>query len=70
MDRVKVKQKFPQITENKLKLLSILSQNGVYATKKFNVQDGFIVLTQIDQDLDKIFGKETKNLLLDDHFTP
>ena len=69
MARVKIKQTSPTTT-TKIKLLQTLSLNLIYATKIIPVNDGYIVLTRDDDDLDKVFLKDCLQALQQENFTP
>lgn len=45
-------------------LLEVLSKNGIFATKIIPVADGFVVLTENDSELGKIFNSTTDQELL------
>ena len=69
MGRVKIRHLTPT-NRTKQKLLQVLSQNLIYATKIIDATDGFIVLTRNDQDLDLIFQGECLNNLQEENFSP
>ena len=61
MARVKIKGKDSRLPSRKQKLLEVLSTNDIYVTKILLVNDGFIIFTLNDDELDKIFKtKQTK----------
>ena len=69
MARVKIKH--PNSTpKTKQQLLQILSINLVYATKIVTLNDGFIIITSTDEDLDKIFQKKAYQELIEEGFAP
>lgn len=70
MARVKIKAENSKDLRKKLKLLELLSQNEIYANKIIVVPDGFIVLTNDESDLDRLFNGTTDRLLIDNDFTP
>lgn len=69
MGRIKVKIRNPN-EEKKMMLLRILSCNNVYATRLIQINDGFNVITQTDQDLDKIVSKVIAKDLREADFQP
>lgn len=70
MARVKIKCQNSKDKDKKIALLQILSLNQVYATRVISMPDGFVVLTNTDNDLDTIFRRDVKNSLNESHFTP
>lgn len=70
MARVKIKSDNTKDPRRTSKLLEILSTNDVYVTRLIPVNDGFIVLTSGDNELDKIFNNTTDKLLEENDFTP
>ena len=69
MTRVKIKHPSPS-QHLRIKLLQILSQNLIYATKIITLNDGFVVLTRNDEDLDKIFQGTCQDEIKKANFTP
>ena len=69
MPRVKIKHPDPT-GKNKIKLLRILSDKLIYATRIIPTNDSFIVITRTDEDTDNIFSSNTINLLKEEDFTP
>lgn len=63
MVRVKIKSQNANDSSRKIKLLEILSSNNIYVTRLINVPDGFVVLTDSDNEHDKIFNNKTKKEL-------
>ncbi len=53
---------------NRIILLRTLSANIIYATRIITVQDGFIVLTRSDEEVDKIFQQKTQQELINNRF--
>lgn len=67
----KVKIKTNNINENKkLKLLEILSKKHIYITKLIQVNDGYVIITAGDTDLDNIFNNDTDKELLKENYAP
>lgn len=67
MPRVKIKH--PDTSqERRLLLLRTLSENIIYATRIINAQDGFIVLTRSDEEIDKIFQEKVFQELKKNNF--
>ena len=56
--------------EKKILLLKILAENLIYATRIITVQDGFVVLTRSDEDMDKIFQGKTNEELANNSYKP
>ena len=69
MPRVRIKHPDPS-GSNKLRLLAILSERLIYATRIIQTQDSFIVLTRTDEDADKIFTTSTTDLFVEQQFLP
>ena len=69
MPRVKIKHSLPN-NQTKLQLLRTLSENLIYATRIITSQDGFIVLTRSDEDVDQIFQSKTSEQLHENGFQP
>ncbi len=69
MARVKIKSE-DTTQSNRIILLRILSANIIYATRIITVQDGFIVLTRSDEEVDKIFQQKTQQELTNNRFLP
>ena len=67
MARVKIKHPDPSPT-SKLKLLKTLSENLIYATRLIPINDGFIVLTRTDDDIDTNFKTNFQSNLKDQGF--
>lgn len=70
MAKVKIKAKNSRQPETTNKLLSLLSKHDIYATRVIPKNDGFVVLTYNDSELDKIFDGTTNNDLINNRFTP
>lgn len=70
MARVKIKTANSKTQERKNKLLEILSSNNIYVTKIIPVNDGFIILTNDDNELDKLFNNKTNVELENQEFNP
>lgn len=67
----KVKIKTNNINEGrKLKLLEILSKKDIYVTKIIEANDGYVIITAGDTDLDNIFNNDTDQELLKENYTP
>ncbi|ORD93408.1 hypothetical protein ECANGB1_2305 [Enterospora canceri] len=69
MPRVRIKHPDPNGAA-KIHLLRILSEHLIYATKIIPVNDGFIVLTGTDEEIDKIFNTNLQRSLNDQNFNP
>ncbi len=69
MPRVKIKHPKPD-AGNKLKLLKILSEELIYATKIVITPDGFVVITKDDEEIDNIFAKKIIEKLAAEDYTP
>lgn len=54
----------------KLVLLEILTKNDVYITQLIETNDGYVVLTSDEADLDEIFNNSTDNELRNQNFIP
>lgn len=70
MTRVKLKSDNSKDPRRKLKLLEILSTNGIYANRIIVTPDAFIVLTNDETDTDKLFNGVTDQILTSNGFTP
>lgn len=70
MARVKIRTGNPKDPRLKQKLLEILSTHDVYVTKIIETRDAFVILTNTDQDLDKIFNGTTEGKLEENNFFP
>lgn len=70
MVKVKIKCADPRDPRRSNKLLEILSCNDVYITRLIPVNDGYVVLTSSNSDLDKIFNNETDKQLEQNNFNP
>lgn len=70
MAKVKIKAKDSRKVETKNKLLDILSRHDIYATRIIPNNDGFVVLTLGDADLDRIFDGTTNTDLTNNGLTP
>lgn len=70
MAKVKIKSPNPKEERKKMKLLEILSTNEVYVTRIITISDGFITITNEENDLDKIFDGKTDQQLMQEGFTP
>ena len=69
MPRVKIKTPSPS-PQKRGDLLRILATNQIYATRIIELQDGYVVLTLNDEEVDKIFQEGCKKKLEDESFTP
>lgn len=69
MPRVKIKHPDPS-AKNKLKLLRLLSEKLIYATRIIPTTDSFAVITRTDEDTDNIFSPNTISLLKEEEFSP
>ena len=69
MARVKIKHPDPSPT-TKLKLLRTLSENIIYAIKLIPINDGFILLTRTDDEVDKVFKSDCQKTLQQQGFEP
>lgn len=70
MARVKIKTANSKDPRRKSKLLEILSTNNIYVTRIITVNDGFVVLTDSDSDMDRIFNNKTDKELKEKDFQP
>ena len=70
MGRIKIKHENSDDKIYKIKLLQILSINNIYATKIFNAHDGFVVLTNSDEDVENIISKNVAKELKEADFDP
>lgn len=52
------------------KLLELLARNEVYANRIISVSDGFIILTNSEKELYKIFNNITNKVLEENEFHP
>ncbi len=69
MARVKIKTSDTS-QDRRILLLRILSENIIYATRIINIQDGFVVLTRNDDEIDKIFQDKIVQDLKKNDFQP
>ncbi len=69
MTRIRIKHSNPKEKRWKQRLLEILASNEVYVTKILQTEEGFVVLSQSDEDTDKIFNIQCANQLTNDGFT-
>lgn len=67
MPRIKIKHKHPTI-QTKDQLLTILSEHDIYATKIIPLHDGYVVLTSLEEETDKIFDTPCQNSLNESSF--
>ena len=70
MARVKIKSPNPKDPRRKTLLLEILSRNLIYVTKIIQVQEGFLIITSSDAELDKVFNTTTSDDLNQHNFLP
>lgn len=70
MARLKIKTHDAKDPSKKTELLSILSWNEIYVTRIISTNDGFIILTYNEEELDKIFNNTVDKQLQDNNFTP
>lgn len=70
MARVRIKTQNPKDPRRKLKLLEILSSNEIYATKIIETKDAFIILTNNEDDPDRIFNGTTDTQLQENQSMP
>lgn len=69
MARLKIKS--PNAKDPKRReLLEILSLNDIYVARIIPTNDGFVILTHNDEELDKIFNNTTDKQLLKKNFSP
>lgn len=54
----------------KTEVLGTLSSNGIYVTRIITANDGFIVLTYNEKEVDKIFNNNTDKQLQEKNFAP
>lgn len=69
MARLKIKTPNSKDLKKKEELLGILSSNGIYVTR-ITTNDCFVILTQDDGELDKLFNNTTDKELQEKNFTP
>lgn len=69
MARVKIKIQSPS-PQNKTNLVRILSSHDVYASSIIDVRDGYVVITESIQEIDKIFTSTTFQDLQSHGFAP
>ena len=69
MPKVKIKHAEPN-NQAKITLLRTLSENLIYATRIISTQDGFVVLTRSDADVDLIFQTAIYDQLQENGFKP
>lgn len=70
MARIKIKSASFKDPARLKQPLEILSKNDILATKIIPISDGFVVLTENDSELDKVFNNITDNELASSQFTP
>ena len=70
MARIKIKSASSKDQARQDLLLEILSKNDIYATKILSAPDGFVVITENEAELDKLFNNTTDKELLSKQFTP
>lgn len=70
MARIKIKSESSKDPGRLKFLLELLSKNEIFAIKIIPISDGFVVLTESDSELDKIFNNATDKELTNNHFTP
>lgn len=70
MAKVKIKSNNSSNPLRKHQLLEILAKNEIYATKIISVQDGFVVITTCEAELDKVFNNKTDKELSKEGFSP
>lgn len=70
MARVKIKTTNNKSHQRKRDLLEILARNDIYVTRIIPSNDGFIILTNDNSELDKVFNGTTDKTLMEKEFTP
>lgn len=70
MARLKIKSANARDPNKKTELLGILSSNEVYATRIITANDGFVILTYNDEELDKVFKSNTLKQLQEKNYSP
>lgn len=68
MVRLKIKSPNSKDPGKKMELLGLLSSNGIYVTKIIATIDGFVILTYIEDEMDKIFNNNTDKQLQEKQF--
>lgn len=57
MARLKIKTQNSKDQSKRQELLGILATNGIYVTRIIAANDGFIILAQNEEEMDKVFDK-------------
>ena len=70
MTRVKIKRRNSHERDTKKKLLELLATNNIYVIRIITISDGYIVLTDNDNDCDKLFQKPCLDALHSQEFQP
>ena len=70
MARIKIKSGSSKDPDRLNQLLELLSKNDIYATKILPAPDGFVVVTENEAELDRIFNNTTDKELINNQFTP
>lgn len=70
MARIKIKSASSNDPRRQKLLLEILSKNDIFATRIITIADGFVILTENETELDKIFKDSTDQELTSNQFTP
>lgn len=70
MARLKIKTANAKDQGRKEELLNILSTNDIYVTRIIQANDGFVILTQNEDEMDKIFNNIIDKELQKKNFTP
>ena len=68
MPRVKIRSDNNKDPRRKSALLNILSRHDVFITKLIIINDGYVVITSNEQDMDNIFHESTSKDLQDNDF--
>lgn len=70
MARVRIKTPNVKDPRMKQKLLDIMSSSEVYVFNIIEANDAFVIITNSETDLDRIFNGQTDTLLEQDQFSP
>lgn len=69
MARIKIKHLSPS-RDTKSKLLEILGQHNVYASRIIPLKDGYVIITSLEEELDIVFNASCHEALRADGFSP
>lgn len=70
MARVRIKTPNVKDPRMKQKLLDIMSSSEVYVVNIIEANDAFVIITNSETDLDRIFNGQPDTLLEQDQFSP